>query len=138
MPFCYCRLGKAAPARYGCPGVCLLLQYLSANLALFVSCGMNVEVPTAGLQVRELWLGERGFAFDRARQASGDWHDRRGIGARGSRSMKMRRGGGAGEAGVGDCVGHLLGRSVICRVEIAGPLTVVRRHFRRILEIGFV
>src|SRR3954471_3088029 len=105
MPFRYRRLGKAAPARHGCPGVCLFLQYLSANLALFVSRGMNVEVPTTSLQVCELCLGERGFAFDRARHASGDWHDRRGIGARDSRSMKMRRGGGTGEAGIGNRIG---------------------------------
>src|SRR3954467_8877683 len=138
MPFSYCPLGKAAPARQGCSGVCLFLQYLSANLALLVSRGMNVEVPTAGLQVRELCLGERGFAFDRACHASGDWHYRRGIGARGSRSMKMRRGGGAGEAGIGDRVGHLLGGGVIYRVEIANPLAIVRGHLRGTLEIGFV
>src|SRR3954454_14388345 len=136
MPFRYRRLGKAAPARHGCPGVCLFLQYLSTNLALLVSRGMNVEVPTAGLQLRELCLGERGFAFDGACYASGDWHDRRGIGARGSRSMKMRRGGGAGEAGIGDRVGHLLGCGVIYCVEIADPLAVVRGHLRGTLEIG--
>ena len=37
---------------------------LSAKLAFLVSCGMDVEVPTAALQVARSGIRQRGVTFD--------------------------------------------------------------------------
>src|SRR4029077_17574465 len=114
-----------------------LLCYLATDFAGRIGRGVDVDVVIAGHEVGGLRVRQGGAALDRARSSIRDRNGNAAVLAGFGGTVKMRGGGGARQARIGDLPAQLLAGGIIVDVSGAGAGARVRRHLGLAVQCRF-